>query len=359
MQAKEIANRLKEILPLYTADFSDLITISSLSKSGSTITAVTSSAHGLATGDYITIKGAKNPIAITAITRVGEIATATTSIDHKLSDPSLYSKTVLPLYVTLSGVTPSGYNGTFELLTVANSTTFTFKIITSPTTPATVGGFLLLSDFDGYNGHKQVTVTNTTTFTYSSTANLQSPAQGTIQMSNASRVGWVGTTDEIVKFYTENSASILKTYVFVWVGAESVYKNETTASDISSAQNTNESFFYQTQQDFSLFVIIPRKAQNTAGIAADVARTYKQPILKALANYAFESVLTEEQYQGTIYVGSEPDENLGAFYSHRFDFMAKGYIQNEDTADFNNGVPLELIDGSFSNAQNTFKPKFR
>lgn len=359
MQAKEIANRLKQILPLYTADFSDLTTISSLTRSGSTITAITSDAHGLASNDYITIKGAKEPIAISSITRVGNIVSVITSTDHKLSDPSLFSGKALPLYVALTGTTPTGYSGTFELLTVPDSTHFTFKITTTPTTPATVGGYLLLNDFDGYNGYKQITVIDTSTFTYPITGTPQSPAQGTIQMSNASRVGFVGTTDEIVKFYTENSASILKSYIFVYVGTESVFKDDTTAGDISSAQNTNADFFYQVQQDFSLFVIIPRKGQNTAGIAADLARSYKQPILKSVANYAFLSVLVDQQYQSTIFVGSEPDENLGAFYTHRFDFMAKGYIQNEDTADFNNGFPLELIDGAFSNADNTFKPEFR
>ena len=178
-------------------------------------------------------------------------------------------------------------------------------------------------------------------------------------MSNASRVGFVGTTDEIIQFYTENSASILKSYIFVYVGNETVFKNDTTADDISSSQNTNETFYYETKQDFSLFVIVPRKSQSVAGIAADLARTYKRPILRAIANYSFSSVLTDTTYQATNFVGSEPDENLGAFYTHRFDFTAKGYIQNEDTAEFNNGVPLELIDGSFSNAQNTFKPEFR
>ena len=160
MQAVDIVNRLKEVLPSFTDDFSDVQGVDSLSQSSGIITAITSAAHGLTTSDYITVRGAKKPITLSSITRDDGIVTVVSSTDHELSDPSLFSLDNLPLYVEVSGA-DSGYNGTFELVSVPDNYTFTFKITTTPTTPATLAGYLLLEDQEGYNGYKQITVIST------------------------------------------------------------------------------------------------------------------------------------------------------------------------------------------------------
>ncbi len=40
-----------------------------------------------------------------------------------------------------------------------------------------------------------------------------------------------------------------------------------------------------------------------------------------------------------------------AYYVHRYDFTALGYVQQEDTVDFSPGVPLKAIDGSIGGNQ--------
>lgn len=361
MQAINIVNRLKEIVGVYTDDFSDIVTISSLSRSGSTIIAVTSAAHGLVTNDYATIRGAKEPITLTSITRVNNVVTVVSSTDHKLSDPSLYGQDQLPLYVTISGVTPSDYNGTFELLTVPNDATFTFKITTTPTTPATIAGYLLLEDFDGYNGYKQITKIDATSFSYSTTnTNLKTPAQGALQLSSATRIAYAATPDRILEFYSENSAGILKNWMFVVTGDQTIYKNDTVASDLSTAQKKNQSYWYEVQQNFSVFVVVPSTGSVLGGAEADKARSYELPLLKSIANYQFPSSLNEEKYQPVVYVGNETDDYIKAYYVHRFDFLAKGFIQTIDTIAFNNGVPLQTIDGTIKDTQNMiYKPILR
>jgi len=358
MQAIDVVNRLKEILPSFTDDFSDIKSVSSLTQSSGIITATTLSAHNLATGNYITVRGAKKPIALVSLTRVGNIVTATSLTDHELSDPSLFSLENLPLYVEIAGAS-TGYSGSFELLSVPTSYIFTFKITTTPTTPAAVAGYLLLEDQTSYNGYKQITVTSPTQFTYaSSNSNLNSPAQGTIEISSGTRVDYAATAQRILDYYSANSNKIFKPWMFVVLNAKSIYKNETIASNISSAQNKNQSFYFEAQQDFSLYVFLPSKTSTLGGEQSDTARIYEKPILKSIANHIFDSNLVERTYQPCAYVGNESDDYVAAYYVHRFDFLAKGFVQSGDTADFNNGTPLKIINGTLDSGL-IFKPNFR
>jgi len=60
MKAVRIVNRLKEVLPNYTDDFSTILNVSSLSRVSTTITCTTATVHGLSNNDYITIKNRQN-----------------------------------------------------------------------------------------------------------------------------------------------------------------------------------------------------------------------------------------------------------------------------------------------------------
>ena len=109
MQAVDVVNRLKEILPKFTDDFSDISTITSLTRASTTITCT----H------------VASSISILSITRSGTTATVTTVSDHGLSTSSS---------VTISGATQTDYNIT-AAITVTSATTFTYTVAGSPATP--------------------------------------------------------------------------------------------------------------------------------------------------------------------------------------------------------------------------------
>jgi hypothetical protein len=344
MKAIYVVNRLKDILPKYTDDFSTILNVSSLTRSTTTITCTTATNHGLTTGDYITIRGAKEPIALTNITFSNGIATATTPTDNKLSDPSLFSPANLPLYVEIAGA--SGYNGLQELVSVTNENTFKFKVSGSPSTVS--GGYLLLEDQEGYNGYKQITVVSPTVFTYSTTGSMQSPAQGNIQVSCLTRIEYSATAQRIQDYYSQNSNNLLSSWLFVVMGQNQAYKDDNIIGDSSSAKRKNESYFSVNQEAFSIYIVLPSKDSTTGGSVSDTARSYLKPLLKALANYVFVSDLSEQYYQPCQYVGNEADDYIQATYTHRFDFVVQGIIQNEDTIDFNNGVPFRRIEATLN-----------
>ena len=341
MKAIEIVNRLKEVLPKYTEDFNTSISISSLTKSGSTITCTTATAHGLLTNDYITIRGAKEPISLTLITFVDNVATATSSTDNKLIKPSQFSKS----YVEITSAN-FDYNGTFELLEVINSTTFKFILKTIPTTTAT--GTLLLSDFDGYNGYKQITKINDTQFSYSNSATLQSPAQGTMKMLTATRVDFVANIDRLKADYEKTENAINQNWLYVIMGNDETYNNDTTSLDITGQIRENQDFRLNTIQQFNIYVVVPTKNSILAGIESDTARAYIIPILKSIGNYRFPSLFKDNKYQPIIYLGSGEEDYLSTYYIHRFSFSCIGLIQVSDTIDINEGVPLNSIDGNIN-----------
>lgn len=67
------------------------------------------------------------PVTVTSMSRVGSTVTVTTAEDHEFPDGT---------DVTIAGATQTQYNGS-HTITVIDDTTFTFTIATTPTTPAT------------------------------------------------------------------------------------------------------------------------------------------------------------------------------------------------------------------------------
>jgi len=143
------------------------------------------------------------------------------------------------------------------------------------------------------------------------------------------------------------------------LGGTSIYKNDTIASDLSTAQTRNQNYWYQSQRDLSIYVALSSKSSTLGGAEADTARGYESALLKSLANYVFNSALTDSVYQPMVYVASETDDYVDAYYIHRFDFLAKGFITKEDTAAFSNGTPLQVINGTIADKGMTYKPTTR
>jgi len=343
MKGIQVVNRLKDILPKYTNDFSTIINASSLTRAGSTITCATATNHNLLTGNYVTIKGAKEPIALSTITFSNGIATATALTDHKLSDPSLFAPQILPIKIEITGAV--GFNGSWELVSVPSKLIFTFKVSGNPANVN--GGYLLLDDYEGYNGYKQITKLTDTSFSYTTTGTMQSPAQGEIKVSTATRIAHSATPQRIQEFYTAGQGGVLETWLYVVMGQNQAYKNDTVVGDSSTAKRTNEDYWNSAQQSFSIYIVIPATTSILGGDIADNAKGYLKPILKALANYIFESDLSDEEMQPCQYVGDEADDYITATYTHRFDFVVQGFIQVSDTTDYDLGVPLQRVEGLF------------
>lgn len=71
---------------------------------------------------------APSALSVSSITRSSTTATATTTTDHGFE---------VNMWVQIAGADQTDYNGSFRITSVPSSTTFTFEVENSPTTPAT------------------------------------------------------------------------------------------------------------------------------------------------------------------------------------------------------------------------------
>lgn len=71
---------------------------------------------------------APSALTVSGITRSGDTATATTSTAHGLSAND---------YITVAGADQTDYNGAFRVVSVPSTTTLTYDVENTPTTPAT------------------------------------------------------------------------------------------------------------------------------------------------------------------------------------------------------------------------------
>lgn len=356
MKGVEVVDRLKAYLPKYTTQFSNLLTVSSLTRSGTTATLVTSTPHGRTTGDYITVYGAEQVIPMTSITRSGTTATAVTSIEHGLVDPSGYLKSMRAgLTVDSSGNTPSGYDGSWQLLSVIDQNNLTFKVTGSPATPATTAGQLQTLDNGHFNRYTQVTVVDTTTLTYTVSDSGATLAAGSIFANVGTNVIWSATFERIHAYFTSGTNRVLGSWCGVVMGAKTIDKDGVSSIDSTTLQNRNGSYFYQSVQTFDVFLLLPCKTEIFGGEASDLARELETAILKSIVNVPFPTQLCESVQQPTTYLGNETVDYYGSYYVHVYSFAAKGYVQEGDTRDVSQGSPLKEININNYGTVDTFK----
>ena len=133
-------------------------TVSSLTGNGTTSTVTTSTAHGLLTGNTITVTGAINAaVSISTLTGDGTTSTVTTSANHGLNTGDR---------ITVTGASVGAFNVTNVAITRTGATTFTY--LSAGTPSATGASYTVLSG--GKFNVSSVTITRTgaTTFTYAS-----------------------------------------------------------------------------------------------------------------------------------------------------------------------------------------------
>lgn len=200
------------------------VSVSSLTRVGTTATVVTSSVHGLVVGDTIRVSGASEneyngtqtvlaldatspsttftyttveyppttatgtykaslpttPVSVSALTRTGGTAYVTTSVNHGYANGNL---------ITIVGALPSSYNGTFSISSAVGNT-FQYAITETPVSPAGGGTATVGSttrSIEAWNANPTpgaVRASGSTTVTFTTTANHGFAGSGTVTLSN-------------------------------------------------------------------------------------------------------------------------------------------------------------------------------
>jgi hypothetical protein len=346
MKAEDIVAQLQSVLPKVTDLFSDKVTISSLTRAGTTVTAVTSSAHGLSVGNEVTVTGAQTPVSISELTFADGVATATTATRHDLTEKFEDGIANDNPNAAVSGATEGEYNGENPLLTVPNRNKFTYTVVGTPSTPAT-GTPLLLQQFNsGYNGRKTVaTVPDTTTFTYEITETPDSPAQGSPEVHTAVRASRSVSIEKAREAYTKKAAD--KLWAIVILGDPSPSKNRNVESDATDTQGAGTEYRQRIILPFSTFVFVPTTQEIAGAAARDQMEDVRPFLFKALLDTKFTTGMQSDTEYGVIYEGDLFFDYNGAVYIHQFSFSTVTDIISEDTVDPDENVAFRDVNLEF------------
>jgi len=350
MKAQHIINQLQAHLPLYTNLFSDELIINSLTKSGTTVTAVTAIPHGLATGDYGVIVDALSPVGVINLTYIDNgydevkhgietnselrgktttqlgklVAFAETNLAHDLTE-DWQNK------INIVGADQSEYNGEHYLLTVPNRKNFTYLLETEPSATPATGTIKLVENIPyNYNGFKEFTVVDATTLTYQLTRDVESPALGNPKLRIRTRISGGVDIERCNDAYTAHPNN--KLWGFVVLGDAIANKDRNIYNDAIAASGRGEIFRQIRISPFSFYVFKSSINERAARDARDVAEGLNKQICKSLLRVRFPNIFEEEPYSTVIYSGDGFFNYDGAVYIHRYDYQQVAHITYGDTA---------------------------
>jgi hypothetical protein len=139
---------------------------------------------------------------VTSITRSSNTATVTTAAAHGLATGD---------YVTITGATQSDYNGIYQI-TVLSTTTFTYTVANTPVTPAT--GTITWGNGGATSYSYKIVAFNSTGNTAASSAGSTTTGYKTLSSSNFNAVTWSAVTNA-TGYYVYGRTSTGYGYVYL------------------------------------------------------------------------------------------------------------------------------------------------
>jgi hypothetical protein len=337
MKAEDVVQQLAAYLPKYSDKFTTNLTITSLTRSGSTATAVTSTAHGLAIGSQANIVDAQTPINISSFTRSGTVGTIVTATAHDFTEG--FSTEVIT-----DGATQPSFNGTFTLLTVPDRYTVTVTMTDSGPTSATGSAEVLngFSYLNSYNGLREITaVPTTTSFQFAVPTSLASPARGTPLARTLPRISAILSEDLIINAYEAQAQADL--WLFVVLGDVAANNSRQVNSDAVDNIQRGDFFRQQIIQPMSLYVVVPSSQSNAGREARDLCEELLKPICQSVLFKAFPSYLSVTAKGPVQFVGHGFAAYHRAFYMHAYEFQQVVDLSFSDTVGYDDDVAFRDI----------------
>lgn len=172
-------------------------TASSISITGANVTIGTVDPHNFIITDTVTISGATQSSTLDSITCSGTTVTAT-KIAHEI---------IVGNKVTISGVTPASYNGTFTV-TTATADTFQYEV----PSPITVSGTGTMTfSLDIFNGEHQLSGISGSGISFTLSQAFDYPVTGTVTITSPTRYSFTKDYDQIKDVYSIQASGKLAT----------------------------------------------------------------------------------------------------------------------------------------------------
>lgn len=358
MKTRDIILQLRATLPHHTPYFTSNLSVTSLTFSAGTVTAVTSAAHGLQSGEMVFINGAQTAIDISSLTSSlvngKTVASTVTAQNHDLTDG--FTKTV-----EIIGADQSEYNGVHEFIHQPNRRNFSYKITGTPASPATGTIKLIETLAYGYNGLHVITVINPTTFTYTVTGTYSSPALGTITAQKNIRVDGAISIERAIDKYTKQTSGIAEglrknqLFAFVVIGDHTASRDKTTMEDVTYFHKKGATIFRQlVSQPFSVYIFVPTVDSIGGYPERDFMEDVVRYIYRSLLRVHIPSGYADETPFSIITTGHASHSYTPAYYIHQINFESIYYLVEQDGIDFDRSVAFRDIQLQYRNANAEF-----
>ncbi len=323
MKTRDIVAQLQAEVPRHTNKFTEQVAFTSLAAAGTTVTAVTASAHGKATGEAVSVTGTlvANPVALVAN---GATITGTATFDHDLTEEDGAT-------VTISGAADDDYNGTFALVSANNRREFTYEALSAPA--GAPGGSPILEEdrLAGYNGRFAITLVNTTSFTYE--VAIAPPGDAVISSAFAnirSRISRAVALDSVVEAYTKQ-ADPDTLWMFVIPGDTAVSNDRAQFNDSIASYMEGTERRLHTIVNFDIVVVFPAGDERAGAEAADDAQDVAVVLYKALAGFKAPTGLADETQFLVTPTGHGFGDYNGPVYFHRYQWQVMEDLIEADT----------------------------
>ncbi len=344
MKAEDVVKALVAKLPNLTDKFCDTASIDSITSTGLLATATIAAGHGRVDGELVTITGAVSPITISSITRSTTSLTIVTATKHDFSISGREISRGFTQDVILSGSTEPEFNGTFKLLSVANRKTFTVTVADSgPTTgtgsPVLENGESALA---GYNGSFNVTVIDSNVFTYPLRDSIPNAATGAPILNSGHRITATVSMQRFMDGYTKQSKDAL--YCVVVLGDVSASKGRQTATDAIDQFTDNQHYQQTVSQPFGVYLVVPAPTSIAGRTQRDEMEDVVPFILQALLLEQFPTGFAADKHNRAIFTGHGLFLYNGPLYIHEVTFEQNAEILYVDSTGAGDHVAFRDFD---------------
>ncbi len=309
----DVKLQLMATLPQYTDEFSDTVEGSASVDTG--VVLMTSVAHGLTTGDVITVSEVKAVVPVSSISfdSILSKATITTSFEHDRTSGT--GDKGGGNIATLSGFADSNYNGDFAILS-ATRTTFTISA------DADVVGELgnLIEPRTLNLGFQTVTVLTVDTFTtpLDDTQIPNGTVFDTYNYVSEQRILIAADPTRATTMFGQRRGT--KPTLFILTGSENASKDRNIVNDSITTANAQNPLNLVYIPTFTLMEIACTKTQQSAADKQQQVKAVVVPaIRKAMYGFVFGSDNTAITFAG-VESGNTPQFWNQDHYVHLFDY---------------------------------------
>lgn len=340
MKLKPLRDQYAATLPFYTDLFSEIVTITSLTRSGSVATAVTSTPHGLVSGNTVNVTGAIELVNVTSL-----VATSSTEMIGRTSEPNGLSMALnfknltTDLTVDIIGADQPALNGEFQLLSVPNRLAFTANI---PNSGDGSGPIQLYNyAYNYYNGLKVVTGTPTSaSFTYDINENSALEATGDMKAHVKLRMGIAATAERAINYYTKQDQD--EYFLILVAGTSTANKDRNILNDSVTTVTQTQSIRQRLIENYNVLIFAPTSDDGSAAQTIDMIEDVKIGLIRAMVRFPNSTPYNAETDYVYTYNSGQILQYDSPFLIYQFTFDTVFDITYNDM--WNNGLYAPFLD---------------